>query len=318
MESRSIDDVRSLQQRYSNWSRWGADDQVGTLNFVGPEQVRAAAGSIRSGKRISMALPFGADGPQTGRRFNPIHLMIRDGADVMNGTAVRDFYGGRDRHFRGTDDVIIMPLQSGTQWDSLAHVVFEEKIYNGYSAADVTSKGAMKNAITETSDRIVGRGVLLDIARDHGVDSLAPGYAITGEDLTRCAERQGVTVQPGDFVMVRTGHLGVRKGSWGDYAGGSSPGMGLDSVPWICENEIAGLATDTWGMEVLPNETEDVYQPLHLILIVHVGLLVGEIFDLEELGRDCAEDGQYDFLFSAAPLPISHAVGSPVNPIAIK
>jgi kynurenine formamidase len=118
--------------------------------------------------------------------------------------------------------------------------------------------------------------------------------------------------------MVRTGHLGSRRAEWGDYAGGSSPGIGLASVPWICQHEIAGLATDTWGMEVLPNETEDVYQPLHLILIVHVGLYVGEIFDLEALAEDCAVDGRYEFLFSAPPLPISHAVGSPVNPLAIK
>jgi hypothetical protein len=109
-----IHTVRDLGKRYSNWGRWGADDQVGTLNHVTPEDVLRAAGCIKSGKRISMALPFDADGPQSGGlgRFNPIHLMFRDGGDILAGTIVDDFYGGRDRHIRGTDDMIIMPLQS--------------------------------------------------------------------------------------------------------------------------------------------------------------------------------------------------------------
>jgi kynurenine formamidase len=118
--------------------------------------------------------------------------------------------------------------------------------------------------------------------------------------------------------MIRTGQLGERRSDWGDYAGGSAPGLGLASIPWVAEKEVAGVATDTWGMEVLPNETEDVFQPLHIVFLVAMGLYVGEIFDLEPLADDCAEDGQYDFFFCAAPLPFSRAVGSPVNPMAIK
>jgi kynurenine formamidase len=107
-------------------------------------------------------------------------------------------------------------------------------------------------------------------------------------------------------------------GSWGSYAGGSAPGLALDTALWIHDRELAAIATDTWGMEVQPNETEDVFQPLHIILIVHTGLLVGEIFELEGLADDCAADGRYEFLISAAPLPITGAVGSPVNPVAVK
>jgi kynurenine formamidase len=316
----SVETVRKLVSQYSNWGRWGADDQVGTLNHVTPDDVVRAAGCIRSGKRISLALPFDASGPQTGGfgRFNPIHLMFRDGGDILSGTIVDDFYGGRDRHIRGTDDMIIMPLQSGTQWDSLSHILFEDKMYNGYPAQHVTSKGATRNDIRQAADRTAGRGVLLDVARYKGVAALEAGYAISAEDLAGCAEAQEVEVGRGDFVLVRTGQLEERRGNWGDYAGGSAPGLGFASIPWVAETEIAGLATDTWGMEVLPNETPDVFQPLHIVFLVGMGLYVGEIFDLQALAEDCAADGQYDFFFCAPPLPFSRAVGSPVNPIAIK
>ena len=138
---------------------------------------------------------------------------------------------------------------------------------------------------------MAGRGVLLDVARSRGVDVLEPGFAIGGDELEQCARDQGVEVGVGDIVLVRTGQVGEvrRRGAWQDYAGGSAPGLGLSSAPWLREHDVAAVATDTWGMEVLPNETADVFQPMHIILIVHMGLWVGEIFDLEQLGSRCAD-----------------------------
>ena len=320
--SPTIETVRELCRRYSNWGRWGEDDQLGTLNLIRPEHVTAAAALVRSGKVISCGLPLDQAGPQTGGfgRFNPIHLMMRDGNDAITGTVVRDFYGGKDKHLRGTDDLLILPLQSGTQWDALAHIMFENKMYNGYDPTLVSSKGALKNDITQAADRVVGRGVLLDLPRAQGRAWLEPGEAITPADLDACAASQGVEVGTGDIILVRTGQIAQRRaeGGWGDYAGGPAPGLGLECAGWIHEHEIAALATDTWGAEVLPNQTPDVFQPLHIVLIVHMGLLLGEIFDLEDLAVDCADDGRYEFLFSGVPLPITGAVASPVNPVAIK
>ncbi|MGI9605470.1 MAG: cyclase family protein [Acidimicrobiales bacterium] len=322
MATPNIDTVRELAQRVSNWGRFGDDDEKGTLNLTTPDQVVAAAQLVKQGKSISMALPFDSDGPQNGGlgRFNPIHLMIRDGADAMAGTAIRDFYGGVDKHFRGTDDIVILPLQCGTQWDALGHVVWDEKIYNGYSADQVSSKGALKNAVTQACDSMIGRGVLLDIARARGVDYLEPGHVIGSEDLNLAVEMAGVEMLPGDHVMVRTGAMTMARqnNGWGDYAGGDAAGLGLDSVEWIAERQIVAMATDTWGFEVRPNETPDVAQPLHLILIVHMGLWLGEIFDLDPLSDDCAADGVYEFMFAGPPLPFSRAVGSPLNPMAVK
>jgi kynurenine formamidase len=318
----NIDTVREIAQQCSNWGRWGPDDQVGTLNHIRPSDIVSAAGLVRTGRPFSLSIPLDENGPQTGGfgRFNPIHLMIRDGNAAATGTVVRDFYGGQDRWIRGTDDLLILPLQSGTQWDSLAHIVFERRIYNGYDATDVGSKGAIRNDIAQARDRVVGRGVLLDIPRSRGVPWLEPGERIHATDLETAARQQGVDVGRGDIVLIRTGQLAQCRaaGAWGAYAGGAAPGLALDTAAWIHERELAAIATDTWGAEVLPNETPDVFQPMHIILIVHMGLLVGEIFDLEALAEDCAADGTYEFLFSAPPLPITGGVGSPVNPLAIK
>lgn len=317
-----IETVRELCSRHSNWGRWGPDDEKGTLNLVTPEMVVGAASLVRSGRTISMALPYDEAGPQTGGlgRFNPIHLMIRDGADAIAGTSIRDFYGGVDKHFRGTDDIIIMPLQSGTQWDAFGHVVFEGRIYNGYGAEWVSSKGALKGDVANGSRGMVGRGVLLDLPRALGADWLEPGHVIDSAQLEMAETHAGVKVGTGDFVFVRTGAMAAARsaGGWGDYAGGDAPGLGLGSVDWVASRDIAALATDTWGLEVRPNETSDVAQPLHIVFIVHMGLWLGEIFDLDPLAEDCAGDRVYEFLFCGPPLPFTRAVGSPLNPMAIK
>lgn len=318
----NIDTVRALGERLSNWGQWGPDDQIGTLNHLDDATRAAAAASVRTGRCISLAIPFDENGPQSGgyARFNPIHFMTRDGNDAIQGTTPRDFYGGFDGHLRSADDVVIMPLQCGTQWDGLSHVIYDDRIYNGYRADLVSSKGALKNDIAQISDRVAGRGVLLDIARHKGVPWLEAGEPIHRSDLEACAAAHDVEIRRGDIVLVRTGQMGEVKhrGAWGDYAGGNAPGLALDTCEWFHEHEVAALAVDTWGMEVRPCETPDVFQPLHIVLLVYMGLTVGEIFDLEELGEACANDGAYDFFFAAPPLPFTQAVASPINPLAIK
>lgn len=311
----SFDTVKEWMKSCSNWGKWGPDDELGTLNYITAEMVRAAAKLVRRGRIISLAIPFDSQGPQAGKfeRFNPIHLMTRHGADAYAGALDH-------RPIHSADDVIIMPLQCATQWDSLAHIFYDGKMYNGYDMRLVSSFGAKKNGIANCKDKVVGRGVLLDIPRYQKVEWLEPGTPIYPEDLEGCARQQGVTVGCGDILLVRTGQIAqVRKrGSWGDYAGGSAPGLSVANAPWLYQSQVAAVATDTWGIEVLPNDTQGAYQPLHLIMIVHAGLLVGEIFDLEELARDCAQDGCYEFMFVAPPLPVTGAVGSPINPQAIK
>ncbi|MEV7970943.1 cyclase family protein [Sphaerisporangium sp. NPDC088356] len=313
---RSLADVHALAKRLSNWGRWGEEDEIGTLNHATPERVVNAAGLVRTGEVISLSLPFDTNGPQNGSfgRNNPMHYMMATGTDAV---------GGAQDHMpttRHADDGIVMPLSCGTQWDGLSHIFYEGRMYNGRPAELVSSNGAARNGIENTRDRIVGRGVLLDIPRWKGRPWLEPGEAIYTADLDGCAQAQGVTVQEGDFVLIRTGQIAqVRdRGSWGDYAGGSAPGLSATTAEWFADNGLAGYATDTWGTEVIPNETPDVFQPLHIILLVHVGLLIGEMFDLEQLAEACAADGRYEFLLVAPTLPITGAVASPTNPLAIR
>lgn len=309
--------IHAAAERCRNWGRWGADDELGCLNYVTPDRVVAAARCVRKGKVFSLAIPFDYRGPQRGggRRFNPILTMLADGSDVV--AQQQPFPNG----VGFSDDAVHMPLQCATQWDALSHVFDREKMWNGYSAAEVTSGGARKNGIEKTRDRMVGRGVLLDVARFKGVDSLDPGYAITEADLDGCIAKQGESsrVGPGDFLLVRTGMMGhCKQHGWGTYAGGDAPGLSFYAADWLHRSEIAAIITDTWGMEVRPNEFAHSFQPLHQVVIPNMGLTIGEIWDLEALGEDCAADGVYEFMLVAPPLPITGAVGSPVNPQAIK
>ena len=310
------DIVRETGRKYRNWGKWGADDERGTLNYITPELIVRAARLVKRGAVFSLAIPFDSLGPQINqpRRFNPIHRMILTGPDFTSGAVKRP----GDVGF--ADDMVIMPLQCATQWDALSHCFLDGQLYNGYDANLVSSEGAKKNGIEKMARGVVARGVLLDIPRVKGVEWLEPRYGITVEDLDAAVRAHGVTVGTADALLIRTGQLAMcrARGSWGDYAGGDAPGLSFQTAGWVHERQLAAVATDTWGMEVRPNEIPDTYQPLHQVFIPNMGLLVGEIFDLEELAADCARDRVYEFLFVAPPLPISRAVGSPVNPLAIK
>lgn len=312
----TLDHVRSTAERCKNWGKWGPDDEIGTLNYVSEEDIQAAAKLVRKGKVFSLGLNFDRDGPQKGHwgnRFNPIHTMLATGTDAVAGN--QDAGG-----LRYADDAVSLPLQCGTQWDALSHIFFDDKMWNGYDARLVDSDGAQKNGIEKTKAKMVGRGVLLDVARYLGVDSLQDGDAISIEDLEATQRAQGVTVRRGDFVIVRTGHMErcLHEGDWGGYAGGSAPGLAFETANWVHDKQIAAICTDTWGCEVRPNETDDCTQPWHWVVIPMIGISMGEIFYVKELAEDCAKDGAYEFMFTAPPLPITKAVGSPLNPLAIK
>ena len=313
-------DIRAAAERLKNWGRWGAEDEIGTLNLTRPEDIVAAARLVQKGKVMSLALAYDTKGPQGGKtnypalgRFNPIHVMTRTGTDAYSG--VLDH-----RKIRAADDILIMPLQCGTQWDGLGHIFYGDHMWNGYDCRMVTSSGAQKGGIENTRERMVGRGVLLDIPRLIGMEHLPDGFAITTDHLDKAERQFGVTVRHGDYLIVRTGQMEakLKAQNWDGYSGGDAPGLAFETLDWLYAKQVAAIATDTWGVEVRPNETDEATQPWHWIAIPIMGLTVGEIFYLAELAQDCATDQRYEFMFVAPALPITGAVASPTNPLAIK
>ncbi|MEV4290832.1 cyclase family protein [Nonomuraea bangladeshensis] len=311
--------IAASAQRNSNWGRWGDDDVLGTLNFLDEAKRREGAALVRRGASFSLAQSFDMDGPQRGwrRRTNPVHTMLDTGTDAERGTQ------GFPHGLGGADDVIFMPLQASTQWDGLGHIFDHGRAWNGRRAGDVvTSDGDAVTGIETVAALICGRGVLLDVSRAVGTGGELPdGFAITTEHLeaTIAAQGESARVGRGDLLLVRTGRLArARREGWGDYAGGPSPGLSFTTADWLHDSEIAGVATDTWGFEVRPNEFADAFQPLHQVAIPNMGLFIGEMWDLDALAADCAADGVWEFFLTAAPLPVTGAVGAPVNPVAVK
>lgn len=325
-----------MAEKCSNWGRWGPDDEIGALNFVTPEKIADAAKLAKKGKVFALGLDFARNGPQfsgSGERFNVVHTMLRTGSDAC--------MGKHDNiKLRYADDIVTMPLQSGTQWDGLSHVFYKEYMWNGFSAAEVDSFGAHKCGIEKggrsiaflhlflltasfdrqtVKDKMQGRGVLLDMARFLGKQACEPGLAFTSADLDACAKAQGVEIKSGDFVMLRTGHKedSIRSGDWQGYIG-PVPGLALDACEWIHKREVAAVCSDTYCVEVVPSQTTDAAMPLHWVILPKIGAYLGEMLDLAALAEDCAADGVYEFLFVAPPIPVYKAVGSPINPIAIK
>jgi kynurenine formamidase len=302
-----------LAQKVSNWGRWGPDDQIGTANLITAEAVRRGAACVLTGRSLSLALPLSeSEGIQMGAipgRVNPLRAMTQ-----LNMPMTADPNGPCTN-----DDVVVMGLQCATHWDGLGHVSYAGKIYNGFPAAGITSFGASQCGIHHIRT-LVSRGVLLDVARAKGVDRLEGGYAITGEDLDAAEAQAELTVQAGDIVLVRTGQMHHLRRSPPDKVGYAvpSPGPSVASVEWFRSHDVAAVATDNLTFEVWPCRPEGEILPVHILHLVDMGLTQGQNFVLEELAADCADDGVYSFLLDASPQPFTGAVGSPVNPIAVK
>ena len=173
-------DVLKKAEELKNWGKWGPEDELGVLNYVTPEDIVNAARLVRRGQVFRLGLNLDEHGPQRGLfggRWNPLHQMLATGTDAVAGK--HDVTPG----LRYADDAINLPTQAATQWDALSHVFLGDKMWNGYPATLVDSRGAHKNGIEKFANKMVGRGVLLDVARYKGVACLEDGYPITIGDL---------------------------------------------------------------------------------------------------------------------------------------
>jgi kynurenine formamidase len=299
------------------WGVFGPDDQLGTINLLSAERVLAAARLVRKGKVINLSLPL--DRPTT-----LYHGETRSG--YRHRMSVNR--GGRD------DLLDNFAMQGSSQWDGLRHVRYREfGYYGGLQDEDVDGKGLL--GIERWAQHgIVGRGVLIDAQRFFAGQGrpLQPTVktSITGPDIEACAAAQRLTLQDGDILLLRTGWLSWFKGltpaEQEGLRGRLNPGddgldmPGLDAsvetAAWLWDRRIAAIAADNPALEALRVDAETGFQ--HRRMIALQGMAIGELWELDALAEDCAQDGVYEFMLVSAPLNVPGAVGSPANAYAIK
>jgi kynurenine formamidase len=308
----SLEEFERIFESVKNWGRWGPDDQLGTLNLLTPDRVRAAAGLVRSGRRVSLAIPIntvaGPDNP------NPaIHYVIQ-GHDIDIGSGGLRF--GLD--FLG----IAFHGDCHSHVDALNHISYNRLTYNGRQATEVvTTKGGTSLGIDviAASGGVVGRGVLLDLPRFRGVPWLEPGEAVRRAEIEACEEAEGVHLDEGDIFVYRTGHHRRRLelGPWDNGpAGEGKAGLHVDTIPWMHERGIAGFLPDGDG-EAIPSCVDGIANPIHPLQIVAMGMLTADSLQLEDLARACEEEERFEFMVVGLPLRLPGGTGSPWNPIAI-
>ncbi len=299
-------EFRVLFQTVCNWDRWGGQADRGALNYLTPERVAAATRLVSSGVTVTLSQPL-----DTERRVDnpsPIdhHMTMMPDVDIGSGSArfAKDYIGG-DYHNEGHSHV-----------DAFSHVVFEGRLYGGHPDASVTSKGAESGAIDILEDGLIGRGVLLDIPRLRGVPWLEPGEHVFPADLEEAEREQGVSVGPGDILLIRTGHARrqAELPPW-DTASAKS-GMHPTTASFLAERSVAALGSDG-NNDTAPSTTEGIDFPIHVLALNAMGVHLFDYLQFEDLVALCEAAQRWEFLFVAAPLRVVGGTGSPLNPIAL-
>ncbi|MFZ0658528.1 MAG: cyclase family protein, partial [Candidatus Binataceae bacterium] len=236
MASRSTPaEVIAMFETFSNWSRWGKDDERGALNFITDAKRAGAAQLVKSGQAVSLALPL-ATIPAADNPTPVTHLMVQAGLDSHE----------MPLPYAGDYFAIAPHGMANTHIDALCHVFWQKKMYNGFSAGEVGSHGAKKCAITVAREGIISRGVLLDIPKIKKIDWMEPGDRIFPEDLDAAEKEHRVRVEEGDVLLIRTGRSARRKakGGWDPNRVGL-PGLDATCLEWLHSRKIAVLGSDS-------------------------------------------------------------------------
>jgi kynurenine formamidase len=299
------------------WRVFGEDDELGTVNLLGADQVRQASRLVRTGKIVNLSLPLNYpvtlyDAPT--RRGYQHHIEVSR--------------AGRDDYLDN------FAMQGSTQWDSLRHIRFREFGYYGGRQDQQLDAEHQLGIEHWARHGIIGRGVLLDAERfmtQRGtLLSMSEKVPIGGSLLEEIAEAEKIDFNEGDILLLRTGWLAWYKALDGgtrelmrgtlhpDPEGLRCPGLDPSqaTAAWLWDHRIAALAADNPAVEALPVDAQVGFQ--HRRLIALQGMPLGELWDLDQLAADCAADGVYEFMLVSAPLYVPGGVGSPANAYAIK
>lgn len=308
----SAEEIDALATQVSNWGRWGDDDQRGTLNLLDGAAVQRGLACVKAGKSFSLAIPFDEAGPQLGNipgRDNP----------RLERQIVHSAFSGSHHDAVWNDDSVHMGVQAATHWDALAHTESDHTLYNNVAADTIDDERGATRLGVEHVGPVVGRAIVLDFVRALGHDDrLPPVTELTAADLDVAVEQAGIVPEPGDILLVRTGQMAVWRSEGKEPYSRKSPGLGLTTVPWLRERDIAAVATDTLTFEPVDADAGDWRFPVQKLLGHDMGLLLGQLWDLDALADDCAADGAYGVLLVANPLPLTGAFGGPSAPVALK
>lgn len=279
-----------------NWGRWGADDQRGALNLIGPEAVARAASLVTTGKVYPLAIPLEAGGPLWPGRHENWHVAMQQNTCGPG--------------LGGAEDILMIHTHGSTHMDALCHICADGRMYNGYDACrEIDSHGARRNAIDNVG-AIVTRGVLIDVAGRHGVEHLPEDHVILPEEIESIAREQGTEIRAGDALLFRTGWLKMWKKDKERFTR-RQPGIGIEVAHWAGERDVAVMAADNTAVEAFPRGND--FLPVHREFLRNQGGYLMELFDLEALAADRATE----FMFVVAPLRITKGLGSPITPLAI-
>jgi kynurenine formamidase len=288
-----------MEKAISNWGRWGDDDQLGQLNLITPESILTAVRLVKKGQIYNLAVPLEKDGPQS-PNFHKTRLVTYFTTETVPGIV------------NYVDDFLAMETHSGTHIDALGHFFQDGLLWNGKAADHVTSQGLRWAGIDKVS-ALVGRAVMLDLPRAKGLEHLGLGEVVTPTDMDRCAAEQGVTIDPGDILLLRTGWYSIFEKNRALYDQGE-PGPDASCGTWLKEKDVVALGADNFAVERLLVSDRDRSRPwLHTIALRDLGIYLIENLDLESLARDKV----YEFLFVAAPLKLPRASGAPFTPLGI-
>ena len=289
------------QTELTNWGRWGKDDQMGALNLITPAKRKQAAALVKDGVSVSLA-------------SNAATVKAADVPCPAEWAMVNASQGS-------ATDRIAYPCIHGagaTHIDSLAHIFFSGKMWNGYPVDGNVSreKGASRNSVLNMKNGIITRAVLYDIPRLKGVPYLEPGTRIFPEDLEAWEKKSGARVGAGDALLLRWGRWarGAKLGPWNTDE--ASAGLDNTVIPWIKKRDIALLSWETPGY--VPQPPGDLPRlALHNFILTHLGVMLIDRGDFDALAEMAAAKNRWEFMLVVGPLPIPNGTGSPVNPIAV-
>ena len=287
--------------QYSNWGRWGKDDELGALNLVTPAKRKRAATLVKDGVSVSMASDV--DTEKSADNTTPYeHTMIQL-SPINAGERLSVAYHG----------------YSHTHLDAFAHRFFDGKMWNGFSRDEVTSEaGAKKGSIYTVHNGVFTRGILVDVPRLKGVPYLEPGTRIYVDDLEAWEKKAGVKVSAGDALFIRTGRWTRRAkvGPWN--AAREAAGLDAAVIPWLRQRDVAVLGSETAQDAVpAPEGAEVTGLPLHDFSLIMLGIHLLDNMNLDAVAEAASTRKRWEFLLTTAPLPVRNGVGSVVNPIAV-